>query len=342
MRTTLKQVAERAGVSAMAASVVLNNTGINVTVTPETAERIRRVASELNYRSNRLAQSLRSRRTGSIALVFQHFDRLAPKQPYHIDMMNGVMSALFPRDYTLSLCPRLNLMGEANAVSDGRFDGVLWCRPELSGVHLEELQNAKCPIVVLHCPPGVLPGLTTFCADNPQAMRLVVAHLYNLGHRRIAFVIDSVTIQAVEGIDRRDGFFAAAASYPDVFAGITLADEVEASASIYTGGKGPFTALVCFGDNLGGKVLEWLSQAGVSVPDEVSVTGFDSSIFCDATHPPLTSISQPVEKIAKEATNYLLDNVDDYVKTGEMPLAKSFVYECGLDVRKSTGPPIEV
>lgn len=339
MRVTLRQVAERAGVSIMSASVVLHKTGSNVTLSAEKADRIRAAAKELNYRPNRLAQSLKNKRTGSIGVVFQHFDRLGPNLPYHIQILNGVMSALFPRDYTLSLCPRMNQQGDIDAVSDGRFDGVIWCRPDISGIQVKELERAHVPVVILHSPPKLIPNIPTFCLDNIQAMRQVVCYLAEIGHRRIGFVIDPVSIHSIEGEDRLAAIRQAAAEHglPEP-ACIVLARELDFLAE-YAEGRGPQTALVCFSDNLAGVLLSFFRLKGVKVPSDVSVLGFDSSEFCETTTPRLTSASQPVEQMAREATNYLLDMVDQFVVNGEVPPPIDRVYAAGLDVRDSTAPP---
>src|SRR5579864_9654256 len=101
MRVTIRDVAERAGVSPMAVSVVLNGTGCRkVTVTPEKAERIRQVARELRYQANHAARNFRTGRSGQIALVFQNFGRFFPQSTYRGDVMNGAMEAVFPAEYT--------------------------------------------------------------------------------------------------------------------------------------------------------------------------------------------------------------------------------------------------
>ena len=146
MKTTIRDVAEAAGVSAMAVSAVLNGAGRNVKVSHEKAEHIRRVARELRYQPNSLARSLRSRRTGMVGVVFQHLHGFSDAAPYFPNLLNGVMAALFPADYTLALCPKLIVGGDAGSISDGRFDGVLWCRPDFTEASLgddPELQRAR-------------------------------------------------------------------------------------------------------------------------------------------------------------------------------------------------------
>ncbi|CAN5697636.1 LacI family DNA-binding transcriptional regulator [soil metagenome] len=338
MKTTIRDVAEAAGVSAMAVSAVLNGAGKNVKVGTEKAEQIRQVARELRYQPNHLARSLRNRRTGMVAVVFQHFDRLGERHPYYPQLLNGVMGALFPADYTLALCPKLLLDGDAGSISDGRFDGVLWCRPDFDDASLEVIQNASVPVVMMHAPPGSVPGIPTFCADNEGAMRAVVRHLKGLGHERVAFVMDSVNSHTIEGRARRDALLSvalAAGLAPDTLVWHDPRAEVGAYASPHP----PHTALVCFSDTLAGQILSACQAAGVSVPRDVSVVGFDSSPFCESTQPRLTSVHQPVESMARMATTHLLTLIREKSEGTPSSPTVSSIYDCGLDIRESTAPP---
>jgi DNA-binding LacI/PurR family transcriptional regulator len=100
----------------------------------------------------------------------------------------------------------------------------------------------------------------------------------------------------------------------------------------------PHSALVCFSDELAVCVLESCRQLGVLVPGQISVIGFDSSHICETTRPRLTSINQPVERIAFEATTHLLALIRNAEEGEETLSAKSTLYDCQLDVRDSTGP----
>ncbi len=338
MRTTIRDVAEAAGVSAMTVSAVVNGTGKNVKVSAEKAALIRKIAAELKYRPNRLARSLRNSRTNMIGVVFQHFDRLGEEKPYYPQLLNGVMAALFPANCTLALCPSLILGNDAGSISDGRFDGVLWCRPDLDEDSVEAIKTSNVPVVMMHAPAGSIAGIPTFCADNHGAMKLVVNHLKELGHRRIAYVIDPVNQHTAEGTARRDAFLTAALSSglaPDSL----VWDEDCPDISEYKTSARPHTALVCFSDTLAGRVLAACDRESVSIPGDVSVIGFDSSSFCEGTKPRLTSVNQPVENMAHAATLYLLSLIRDKAEESSSEPTVSFVYECGLDVRDSTAPP---
>jgi DNA-binding LacI/PurR family transcriptional regulator len=169
-------------------------------------------------------------------------------------------------------------------------------------------------------------------------MRRVVSHLISLGHEKIAFVIDPITEHSVEGQARaqalRSATSRAGLPEPDV---IVLANDFTGLLR-YAGPNPPHTALVCFSDELAGLVLRSCERSGVEVPRHVSVVGFDSSPICEAATPRLTSVNQPVERMAFEATSHLLTLIR-IAEQGESTIAAtSTIYDCQLDIRASTGP----
>ncbi len=337
MRTTIKDVAEAAGVSAMAVSAVLNGTKGNVKVSPVKAELIRKVARELNYRPNHLAQSLRSRETKTIALVFQHLDRFGDDRPYFPQLFNGVLPTLFEAGYTMALCPKLIEDGDTRSISDGRFDGVLWCRPDFDEASLEAIRTATIPVVMVHAPAGSVPGVPAFCADNDAAMKMAVAHLKELGHQNLAFLISQVDQVTAEGRARRKAFETAAI---DLGVGSEIivwsGDELNVRAELID--ERNVTGVICFSDTLAGQLLEACLAQGVNIPAELSVVGFDSSPFCDRTQPKLTSINQPVEEMVAMATKHLLSLIRESSEESSSKPGISFLFDCGLDVRESTAP----
>lgn len=338
MKTTLRDVAEKAGVSAMAVSAVLHGTGRNVKISEEKAEIIRRVAQELRYQPNHVARSLRYRRTNSVGIVLQHFDRFSSRNPYFPTLFNGIMAALFPADYTFALCPRLVQKSERGAIFDGRFDGVLWCRPDFTEESLNELRRSSTPVVMLHAPPGSAPGVPTFCADNLGAMRQVVQHLTGLGHRRIGFVIDPLDHKTMEGQDRSLAFERAMKEVG--LEGEVLIWQLDApELSAYATADRPHTALATYSDFVAGQILKAATKFGIQVPEDLSVVGFDSTEFCEFTIPRLTSVNQPVEKIAFEATKHLLALIQASDATNPVTLPDTSVYACGFDIRESTAAP---
>lgn len=338
MKPTLRDIADAAGVSVMAVSAVLNGGGRNVKVGYEKAELIRAKARELDYRANSLAQSLRTRRTQTVGVVFQHLATFGERSPYYFQLLDGIMEALFPHDYTLALCPRLARAGDARRIEDGRFDGVLWCRPDFTEASVDYFERSTVPVVMMHAPPGSSTSVPTFTADNDKAMDRVVEHLTALGHERIGFVIDHVTAPTAEGRARSNAFLRASAKR-GVFGEVLLWHWTCEELDAYAGG-GAHTALAVYSDTHAGCILTRAAQLGIRVPEDLSVVGFDSSAFCEGTKPRLTSVNQPVERMAFEATQCLLNLIHSERSPSRSVHFEPVLYDCELDIRDSTASPL--
>jgi LacI family transcriptional regulator len=338
MKSTLRDIADAAGVSVMAVSAVLNGGGRNVKVGFEKAELIKAKARELDYRANFLAQSLRTRRTQTVGVVFQHLAKFGDRSAYFFQLLDGIMSALFPHDYTLALCPRLARAGDARRIEDGRFDGVLWCRPDFTEASVDYFARSSVPVVMMHAPAGSSSSVPTFTADNDKAMDRVVRHLVELGHESIGFVVDCVTAPTAEGRARSNAFLKAVAEH-GVFGEVLIWRWDSEELAAYVGG-GPHTALSVYSDSHAGCILTRAAQLGIRVPDDLSVVGFDSSEFCEGTKPRLTSVNQPVERMALEATQCLLNLIHSERSQSHSVLFDPVLYDCELDIRQSTAHPL--
>lgn len=322
----------------MAVSKVLHGTGQNVRVSKETAAKIRSAANDLKYQPNAFARNLKAGKTNTVGVVLQHFAGFVDGNPYYPQLINGIISALFPANYTLALCPKLVQDGDIGAMLDGRFDGVLWARPDFTEANVETLRDAYVPLVMLHAPPGSAEGISTFCADNPSALKEAVGHLEELGHRSFTFVNNEIDSHTAEGRSRAEAFLEEVqkrGAHGEIYEWDenpnSLADWIKSKASI--------TNLICFSDTLAGRVLTACQEHEIKVPEDISVVGFDSSTFCDLTSPKLTSVFQPVEKIAFEATTHLLKLIELQGQGMKDFTHSSTLYSCGLDVRESTARP---
>lgn len=335
MAVTIRDVAQAAGVSPMAVSKVLHGRGRNIRVSEESAKRIRSTAERMNYRANALARSLRTQKTNTIALVFEEFERLGGNTGYFIELFDGVMSAAFEGGYSVTICPKMVNFSRSGVTYDGRFDGLIWCKPERSETTIDALRGSVIPIVALHAAFADEVGLPLMGCDNAQGMELAVGHLYDLGHRTFSFAVDPANAAADEAHDRFNGFRDALARR-----GIAVdASQIhrwghqgEGFAEAFKTGK-LGTALVVFGEGQAGEILKRAAENGISVPSEISVIGFDSTRFCETTSPRMTAVRQPVEEMARHAAKVLIDQIEG------RPVEKSRkVFPCSLDVRSSTGP----
>lgn len=338
MSATLKDVAAAAGVSVMSACAVLTGGGGNVRVSEEKAKLIREKARELNYEPNLMGQSLRTRRTHTIGVVFQHLATFGEEPYYYQQLFDGIMAALFPHGYSLTLSPLLVQSGGKVRIANGRFDGILWCSPDLFEASVESMTKLQMPLVMVHAPPEIAPGVPTFTIDNELGMRRVVDHLVGLGHERIGFVVKPHTAQSVEGRERGAAFLRAAERH-GVAAEILHWEYEAEELAAYASDDPPHTALAAFNDVHAGHLIARATELGIRVPDDLSVVGFDSSNVCERTQPRLTSVHQPIERIAREAAQCLLRLIHAQPEGDSDASRLSILYDGRLDVRDSTAPP---
>ena len=334
MAITIRDVATAAGVSPMAVSKVLHDRGANVRVGVDTAIRIRKAAEELGYQPNSLARSFRNRRTNTIGLVYERASMFEDTTGYFTSLFNGVAKAAFAEDFSLTICPKFMNAADQPIVHDGRFDGLLWCQVNLRAKIQEAIDRMPIPVVMMHAPIGSISAPASFTADNRQGISLAVNHLVELGHRRIAFVIDRFNVATAEGVERTEAFFQAMEGH-----GLSPVKYVWSfdARELSEWKQDPIraTGLICFSEHLGASTIFKCQELSVRVPEELSVVGFDSTPFCDTTRPRLTSIKQPIFEMSFDATQMLLN----LILNGPQE-SRSRVYPCGFDVRESTAPPV--
>lgn len=333
---TLKEVAQQAGVSPAAVSKVLHGRGDSVRVSDERAQVIREVAQRLQYKPNMLARSLRLNRTQTVGLIFENFGEIALGPLYYVYLLDGVASVLFQNHYRLTILSEVEDKDLQFALGDGRLDGVIWCKLASSELHREAIESCPVPLVALNTPPVPETGAVFVSCDNDEGSRLATEHLLELGHRKILFVGESGEEETPDNLARAQGFQKAMASRGlptddnDVVTWSPRACEFHDWWKKNTG----HTAIFGWNERMAAEVLRSAREAGVAVPRQLSVIGFDSTRYCETTQPRLTAVRQPVQQMAAKAARILLALIE-----GQRPEHDSYVFPCTLDVRDSTSTP---
>ncbi|PPF62456.1 LacI family transcriptional regulator [Clavibacter michiganensis] len=293
---TIYDVATLAGVSASTVSRALNQPGrINV----NTVGRVQQAADELGYRLNPMARALQTGLTGNLALVVSDLTN-----PVYFDLVRGAEHVTAEaRSILLFADSQENHDVEAEVAERLMrvADGLILVGSRLLDDEIVALSQIK-PVVVLN---RVVEGLPAVTVDTAESGRAVIHHLYGLGHRRIAYVAGPAA--SWMNARRSEALLSSAAEL-----GITVLS-VAASKPTVDGGRATVkdllaadvTAVVAYNDLLAFGIIHGMRTAGVSVPDDLSVVGFDDIFGADLLTPPLTTVRSPLANIGETAVRLL-------------------------------------
>ncbi|MGC8778430.1 MAG: LacI family DNA-binding transcriptional regulator [Candidatus Caldatribacteriaceae bacterium] len=330
---SIKDVARLAGVSPTTVSRVINGTG---TQRPETVERVLKAIEKLNYQPNLLARSLRvqkSKLLGFLAIdidspVFarlaKHIEEVAARKGYNLILCNVGENPKKEKEYLEILIQR-------------QVEGIIFSRVSDESLLYRTPQLSKIPYVVLdrNLEKEEAP---TVKLDNYQAGALAAEHLLSLGHRRMACLTGPLTIKICR--ERLAGFTETLKKQGIPEEAILI---VEGNFKIDGGKKGMEkilhhpelpTAIFCMNDMMALGTMRAIREHGFSVPEDFSVVGLDNSILSEFSYPPLTTIAQPFDQMAREAINLLIK-----LMAGKKIRKKEILLPPKLLVRASTASP---
>ncbi|MGY5764601.1 LacI family DNA-binding transcriptional regulator [Brachybacterium sp. DNPG3] len=307
---SMREVAEKAGVSVSTVSKVMND---YPDVSRETRERVTRTIQELDYRPNVVARSLVKRRSWTMGLFL--IDALTT--PFIAHLVEGLRRSLDGTGYDLLfLSPNTedeNYSFARHCMSRS-VDGVAVFGIDPDEPALRELVSTNIPLVLIDSAVlGPRTGYVT--SDNRQGTHIAVDHLVALGHRRIAFL--SGDQRFLVGRERAEGYRTALAEHgiahdPDLEETETYDDAggYRAMRSILHCGVA-FTAVVCSGDLMAAGALSALHEAGLRTPEDVSVVGYDDTFVAEMTLPHLTTVDQHVSAIGAKVGESLIRMIED-------------------------------
>lgn len=335
MRHRLKDVAERAGVSVKTVSNVVNG---YVHVRPDTRARVEEAIAELNYRPNLSARHLRKGRTGVIALAVPELDI-----PYFAELARYVVNAAAAYGWTVLIDQtggrREQERVVASGITDHLIDGLIFSPLALTAEDLAGLDGA--PMVLLgerveHGPADRV------VIDNVTAAREITAHLIQLGRRRIAAIGSQRTDEGASARLRLAGYAdalrAAGLDYDEALVAPASAwhraDGAAAMQGLLTSGVRP-DAVFCFNDTLALGALRALHEAGLRVPEDVAVVGFDDIEDGRFSIPTLSTVAPDKEKIAQLAVELLANRLDG----DRTAPAREVSAPYRLEIRESTRTP---
>ncbi len=331
--STISDVAKRAGVSTMTVSRVINNSSY---ISQETRERVERVIDELGYVPNALARSLRFKQTKTIALVLTDITN-----PFFTTLARGVEDVASEQGFSVIFCNTDESESEEaeylNVLLQKQVDGILLvpacCEKDL----IVSIQSRGSPVVLLD---RRIPGakVDTVRCDSEQGAYQVVRHLLNLGHKRIAILAGPQSIST--SVDRVAGYRRAMSeagldrnAQLVYHAGFTQEGGYQMTKQVLANRVRP-TALFAGNNFIAMGIFRSLREAGLRVPDDLSVVAFDDLLVEFVMDPFLTVVAQPAYEMGRQATELLLTRL-----AGEGPAEpQEIVLPIELIVRKSSAP----
>lgn len=332
-RATLKTVAQRVGLTPGTVSAVLNNTRACRSVPQTTKDLIFEAARELNYKPDFWARALRLKRTYTIGVIAAEIG-----DPYGSLVIRGIERYLRDKDFffltTIHRHEKELLEKHARLLLERGAEGFIT-------VDTSVREPLHLPTVAVAGHRSV-EGVTNITIDHQTAVLSVLQHLTALGHRDIAFMKGPASSSDTE--ERWASIVAVASKLgipirPEL---VVALDDKEGNAArtpeygypfaeeLLRRGR-PFTAVFAYNDNSAIAAMRMIQDAGLRVPEDVSVVGFDDIQAASFTNPPLTTVRQPLEKMGEIAASTILDRIaasGDYV--GHIAIKAEFV------VRKST------
>lgn len=336
-RPTIRDVAQKAGYSIATVSLVLNHK--NVSIPNSTREKIWAVVKELNYRPNQLAVSMVTKKSKVLGLIIPD-----NSNAFFADISKAIERAARHAGYGL-------IYGNSNndsrrdlqymrMFSDRQVDGIIFAKStsvfeEDDEKSLQFMKNSVIPFVTID---RQVPGseVRSVMLNHFKGGYLATRHLIQLGHRRIGAYTGPSDLQ--NSNERLEGYRSALAEAGIVFDPALIFEgdyqlgQEEAAFTHFLNQK--VSAVFCFNDLMAFGLYREMRRAGLSIPDDLSIVGFDNIFFSDIIQPALTTIGQPITEMGKCVVETLLGIIEG--DPSATSIRRHQVFEPKLLVREST------
>jgi len=298
---TIYDIAKLAGVNPSTVSRALTTPG---RISARTEAKIKAAAAELNYRVNPFARALPTGRTKLIAVTIADITN-----PVFFDVVRGAEQVAAANGYTLVLAESQESSARESATLERilpMVDGVVMITTRISDEEIQAINNSK-PVVLVN---RHVTDVVDVVPDIDPGIRQAVDHLASLGHKHIAFL--SGPSNSWMSTARWKSLMAAALA-----AGLTVVEIGPNAPTLVTGRESldriraaGVTAVVTYNDLMAIGLLRQAQEAGISVPQQLSIIGFDNSFGSDFTTPQLTTIGQPLTELGAQALSQLIAVLD--------------------------------
>jgi len=347
----LVDVADRAGVSICTVSKILNHDNGAHAYSDACVARVRAVARELGYRRNYHAQALQTGRSDALGMVM-------PPPSADFSMRNGFLAALIS---SLDVSARkagyhfvlIGPHGEQHVLEaavqfldEGRVDGLIVPGMVCHDVQLTELECSSSPVVLIDYSDET--SLPMINIDNAAGIRTAVRHLFELGHQRLLWVGPRHEVHRAVA-ERRTAFWDETKrcgveareqllEHPRGHEEGRPAEVADARAAALAALRGEFrpSGIVCYHETMALGVYAAVYEAGLRIPEDISIVGFDD-VYAQVVYPPMTVVSHMLEDVGREAALLVSEMIGDS-DAWQAARSRRVVIEPELVVRGSSGP----
>ncbi len=342
---TIRDVAKESGFSSTTVSIVLNNAPLARYIPAATKKKIERAAQRLGYRPNQFARSLRSKRSHTVGvMVFDMTD------PFCTLILRGIENTLYQASY-LPILTDVHNEGSRferylEMLLDRRIEALIvianWVFLDIN--LLADLEKSSIPTAMIGCELKT-DSISSVIVDNEVGGHIALEHLHSLGHRKIAIIRGPKVL--TDSSPRWKGIrnFAKESGLElDSRLIVEMPESRDPLSSFELGSKltedllrqkRPFTALLAFDDMSAFGAIRALNRAGIRVPDQCSVIGFDDVATSALYTPSLTTVRQPMETMGASAVGVVLDGINAVLEKRQMNATHRKVVP-ELVVREST------
>ena len=341
-KPTIKDVAQRAGVSIATVSFVLNNRPGQV-ISERVKKRVWRAAEQLKYHPSAAAAGLARKRTHNVAIIFYREENQISNQFYSFVVQGAVKEAI-RRQYNLlfSYLPHeyAGYSDLPKVIREKNAEGAIFVQ-HVDERLVRDIEARGIPVVAIDNFPHIS-KLNSLQIDNRRGGQLAAEHLLELGHQHLAFLYSGLDRPSIA--ERAEGFEGAI-----VQRGLSYSvrnNLIECSAFTFEAGyeemlrvfarKRRPTGLLCANDEIAAGALRAAHELGLSVPRDVSVVGFDNISMSAYTDPPLTTVAVDKEALGSRAMDRLLELVE---QDGRASVPIKEIVPVELVVRQSTSRP---
>lgn len=331
MKPTIRDVAKLADVSISTVSRVMNNPA---TVAEDKRIRVQEAIEQLHYQPNALARGLISRKSNTIAALIPDI-----RNPFYSGVIRGMEDAAKHYGYSLIICntdrDQKHLISYFENFYEKQIDGILFVSDTVYRDYYDAMKRFQFPVVLV-CTHSLEFNLSSIRIDDEQASYEAVSYLIQSGHRKLGMICFTLT-DTISGSPRYQGFQRALREYGleensrNVEFASNWYEEAYDAANRLVRRCPDVTAIFTASDEFALGTISYLKDQGISVPEQVSVIGFDDIRFARMTIPKLTTIAQPVYEIGFNSVKILYEQM-----TAEVPAVVREVLPHRLVIREST------